>query len=170
MRKIAGRKYSIEFFLVGLLVLCGCTDPSDRVRAALFARASYCTVVVEDCEGVVCRAPVLRLPKGSDFVFEVQEQDGYIVVGCSVQERDYDVSVVRSGVKSVTLTIPCVSYSTVVSLDVRQGGFSFFYDSNGGQYIGNYDRNIPVNVLPSHLRQNSAMAGAVCVRDGYSQI
>lgn len=137
--------------LICLLLLCACGK-------APISNAFYCQVVLEEGAGFSCGDYTRTVAPGQDATFYIRCDDGYTVVGAD--REDYVLAPSPNG--CIVLTVPCVRYSTVVSLTVERSGAVILYDVNDGSDAPPAE----VPVTPSHLRWNTA--AGLFTRPGYT--
>ena len=127
--------------LVCFLLLCACGKGTS-------ANTFYCQVVLEEGTGFICGDYTLTVVPGQDAAFYIQCDDGYTVTGADCE--GYTLTPNPNG--GTVLTVPCVQYSTVISLTVERSGAVILYDINDGSGAP----AVEVPVTPSHLRWNTA--------------
>lgn len=135
------RHWRLIFPLICLMLLCACGKGSAQ-------NAFYCRVVLEEGAGFTCNDYTLTVVPGQDAVFYLQCDDGYTVAGADC--GDYSLAPDPGG--GMVLTVPCVRYSTVVSLTMERSDAMILYDINDGSGAP----PVEVPVTPSHLRWNTA--------------
>lgn len=145
------KNYRLLWLPLCLLLLCSCGSGTG-------AQAFYCRVVLEEGTGFTCTDRTLTVLPGQDAVFLLRCDDGYTVTGADC--GDYTLTPDPNG--GVVLTIPCVRYSTVVSLTLERSGAVILYNSNDGSG----EPPVEVPVTPSHLRWNTATD--LFARPGYT--
>ena len=137
--------------LICFLFLCACGKTSS-------VNMFYCQVVLEEGTGFICGDYTLTVVPGQDAAFYIQCDDGYTVTGADCE--GYTLTPGPNG--GTVLTVPCVRYSTVISLAVERSDAVILYDINDGGRAS----PVEIPVTPSHLRWNTATD--LFTRPGYT--
>lgn len=141
------------------LVLAGCA-PQEEAQPDDFP----CQVVLEDGEGFRTAQPVRTVERGGDAVFSLQVLDGWALTGADYPGARLE----RDGQGGMTLILPQVRYSTVVTLSVEQDGLPIRYHANGGTLLDGGGEEAELTATPSHLRLNTSIGTDLFSRAGYT--
>lgn len=131
-------------------------------KAALAER--MCRVVLEESDVFTAPAMSAQIPAGSDCAFGITPNEGWMLTGC-----DYDGATIipTDNGDGVTLCLPHIRYSTVVSLQALMSSRSIIYEGNGG-LTPDGRTQLKTLITPKHLRANTA--SSLFTRSGYTQI
>ncbi len=128
-------------------------------------------VVFEDMEGITALEPVQTVARGSDVIFQVAMEEGYLL-----EEVDYeDSEILENSFREVTaVVLKNVRYSTSVQAVVTRSDRRICYHANGGEISGTEEgegeTSKIVAVRDTHLRANTLQGTDTFVRSGYTLI
>lgn len=125
--------------------------------AATPAAPAQCRVVLEASPAFTATNQTAAVTPGQTVTFTLTPADGYTLTGA-----DYaGATLTRTGA-GYTLTLPGVRYSTAVAVTAEKSDTALYYNDNlGGGWV-------EVPVTPTHLRLNTATAGELFTRPGYT--